>query len=72
MVKNGYYGNEGFGLAWDRIEVQYTNLFITTGTKFQLKLTIFILGTNLLKKGISGLRKKNRSFAYAHGRYLLY
>ena len=30
MVKNGYYGNEGFGLAWDRIEVRYIGRFITT------------------------------------------
>ena len=25
-----------------------------------------------MKKGISGLKKKNRSFAFARGRYLLY
>ena len=30
MVKKGYHGNDCFGLAWDRIEVRQTNLFITT------------------------------------------
>ena len=30
MVKNVYYGNEGFGLAWVRIEVRQTNLLIAT------------------------------------------
>ena len=30
MVKKRCHGNEGFGLAWDRIEVRQTNLFITT------------------------------------------
>ena len=30
MVKKGYYGYEGFGLAWDRIEVHQMNPFITT------------------------------------------
>ena len=30
MVKKGYYENEGFGLAWDRIEVRQMNPFITT------------------------------------------
>ena len=30
MVKNGYYRNEGFGLAWDHIEVCQTGPFITT------------------------------------------
>ena len=29
MVKKRYYGNECFGLAWDRIEVRQMNLFIT-------------------------------------------
>ena len=42
------------------------------GTTFQLKLTILIFGPNLLKKGISGLKQKNRRFACSHGRYLLY
>ena len=39
---------------------------------FQLKLTILISELNLLKKGISSLKQKNRSFACAQGRYLLY
>ena len=30
MVKKEYYENEGFGLAWDRIEVRQMNPFITT------------------------------------------
>ena len=30
MVKKGYYGNEGFGLAWDLIKVSYVALIITT------------------------------------------
>ena len=30
MVKNGYYGNEGFGLPWDRIKLSQINLFTTT------------------------------------------
>ena len=30
MIKNGYYGNEGLGLAWDCIEVFQVALFITT------------------------------------------
>ena len=36
MVKKGYYGYEGFGLAWDRMEVRQTNLFITTDSLFIL------------------------------------
>ena len=39
--------------------------------KFQLKMTIIIFGPNLPKKGIPGLKKKCRTFAYVHGRYLL-
>ena len=30
MVKKGCYGNECFGLAWDRTGVRQTNLFITS------------------------------------------
>ena len=30
MVESGYYGNEGFALAWNRIRVCQTYLFITT------------------------------------------
>ena len=30
MVKNGYYRNEGFGLAWDRIKVRQIGPFTTT------------------------------------------
>ena len=30
MVKKGYYGNEGLGLAWDCIEVRQMNPFCTT------------------------------------------
>ena len=30
MVKKGYYGNEGLGLAWDHIKVHQMNPFITT------------------------------------------
>ena len=26
MVKNGYYGNEGLGLAWDRVKVYHLGL----------------------------------------------
>ena len=41
-------------------------------TAFQLKVTTLIFGPNLLKKGISGLKQKNPSFACARGCYLLY
>ena len=37
MDKNEVYGNECFGLAWDRIKVRQTNLFITT-----IKIYLFI------------------------------
>ena len=37
MVKNGYYGNEGFGLAWDGIEVRQIGLFITTNKNKECK-----------------------------------
>ena len=35
MVKKGYYGNEGLGLAWDRVKVRQINLFQTTVEKDQ-------------------------------------
>ena len=39
MVKNGYYGNEGFGLTWDRIEMfkiisECKIIFIPVTTRF--------------------------------------
>ena len=37
MVKNGYYGNEGFGLPWDHIKVCQIGLFTTTGVTFVKK-----------------------------------
>ena len=30
MVKNGYYGNEDFGFAWDRVKLSQIAAFITT------------------------------------------
>ena len=39
MVKKWYYGNEFFGLVWDRIKVRQVGLFITT-TQHSL-LTMF-------------------------------
>ena len=39
MGKNGYYGNEYFGLAWDRIEVRQMNPFITT---FEHSKSVFL------------------------------
>ena len=30
VVKKGYYGNESWGLAWDRVEVCQINPFYTT------------------------------------------
>ena len=38
MVKNGYYGNEDFGLPWDRIKVCQIGLFTTTNTNFQFHI----------------------------------
>ena len=45
---------------------------IVLGTKFQLRLTIFIFWANLPKKGVSGLKLKDRIFACVHGRFLLF
>ena len=41
MVKKGYYGNECFGLAWDRIEVRQMNLFIATAGDVQFYDILF-------------------------------
>ena len=30
VVKNGYYGNEAFGLTWDYTEVRQIAAFVTT------------------------------------------
>ena len=40
-------------------------IWISLGTKFQLKLIILIFGPNLLKEGISGLKQNNCNFAHA-------
>ena len=45
---------------------------ITIGTKFQLNLIIFTFWTKFAQKGISGRKRKNRTCACVHGRYLLY
>ena len=45
---------------------------ISLGTKFQLKLTILIFfWPILLKKGISGRKRKNRTCAFVYGRYYI-
>ena len=44
MVKNGYCGNEGLGLAWDCIEVFQVALFIIT-----VGFLTFVKNTDLVK-----------------------
>ena len=39
---------------------------------FSLNWQIWIFEANLSKKGISGLKQKNRVFVCVHGRHLLY
>ena len=73
-MPNGYFGQNFQKRPKTEKEHHHQILHIrnSLGTTFQLKLTILIFGPNLLKKGISGLKQKNRRFACSHGRYLLY
>ena len=41
MVKNGYYGNEGFGLPWDHIKVRQMTLFTTTEITYLFNGVLF-------------------------------
>ena len=56
MVKNGYYGNKGFGLAWDRIKVRQIGPFTTTTMVFCHK----IFDDSHIKEGKIKITKQNK------------
>ena len=69
-MQNKFFGHS---LQLETEKVNITIEFcirISLGTKFRIKLTIFIFWTKFIQKG-SGLKQKYCTFAQ-HGSYLLY
>ena len=55
MIKKGHFGNEGLGLAWDRIKVRQVPVIYTTETVMSFETVALFLGSSLIKSKTSFL-----------------